>query len=104
MEKVPIPKNVPKFEDEWEGKTLPEVIEQFVTMWAECEADPERKIAEGEIDTRKMIKLKRIAKRLATKCKKKDPESEETKTAQKNYDCICLLHQKVIFRNAKSSE
>jgi hypothetical protein len=87
------PKN---FEEEWGGKTLPEVIDQFVAMWQECEANPEKKITEGEIDGRKMIKLKRIAKRLATKCKKKDPESEESKTAQKNYDCLCLLHQKVI--------
>ena len=59
-----MPQNAPKnFEEEWGGKTLPEVIDQFVAMWHECEENPDKKIVEGEIDGRKMIKLKRIAKR-----------------------------------------
>ena len=48
--KTAIPPNTPKnFEQEWGGKTLPEVIEEYVAMWAECQANPEKKIAEGEI-------------------------------------------------------
>ena len=54
--KTAIPPNTPKnFEQEWGGKTLPEVIEEYVAMWAECQANPEKKIAEGEIDGRKVI-------------------------------------------------
>ena len=70
-------------------------MDKYVALWHECETDTEKKLTEGEVDGKKMMKMKRIAKRHLTKQTKKDPESEETKKAQEKYDCLCSLHQKV---------
>lgn len=58
-------------------------------------ANPERKIKEGEIEGRKMVKLKRIVKRNMVKARKKDPDGEDVKKMQTEYDYLCALHQKV---------
>ena len=94
-EKTPKPSTSEKVDSEVVGKTLSEEMDMYIALWHECEADSEKKLIEGEVDRKKIMRMKRIAKRLLTKQTKKDPDSEETKTAKEKYDCLCSLHQKV---------